>query len=91
MMMMHKGPNRTRIAMNGLQALAQSVDTLIVVPNQNLLALSTPQTTLIDAFRYIKLLVFCIVYKKQKTRMTLESSVDISRIDVWLIHHTHTS
>ncbi|KAG9413338.1 hypothetical protein AC1031_012557 [Aphanomyces cochlioides] len=47
-----EGPNRSRIAIQGLSALSQAVDTLIVVPNQNLLALSTPSTTLVDAFRY---------------------------------------
>ncbi|KAF0691364.1 Aste57867_17384 [Aphanomyces stellatus] len=47
-----EGPNRSRLAIQGLSALAQAVDTLIVVPNQNLLALSTPSTTLVDAFRY---------------------------------------
>ncbi|ETW07315.1 cell division protein FtsZ [Aphanomyces invadans] len=47
-----EGPNRTRLALQGLAALSQAVDTLIVVPNQNLLALSDPSTTLVDAFRY---------------------------------------
>ncbi|ETV64770.1 cell division protein FtsZ [Aphanomyces astaci] len=47
-----EGPNRTRLAIQGLAALAQSVDTLIVVPNQNLLALSNASTTLVEAFRY---------------------------------------
>ncbi|EQC33966.1 cell division protein FtsZ [Saprolegnia diclina VS20] len=47
-----EGPNRSRLALAGVQALAAAVDTLIVVPNQNLLALSTPDTTIVDAFRY---------------------------------------
>ncbi|OQR81914.1 cell division protein ftsZ [Thraustotheca clavata] len=47
-----EGPNRSRLALAGVQALAQAVDTLIVVPNQNLLALSTVDTTIVDAFRY---------------------------------------
>ncbi|RHZ19838.1 hypothetical protein DYB37_012152 [Aphanomyces astaci] len=47
-----EGPNRTRLAIQGLAALAQSVDTLIVVPNKNLLALSNASTTLVEAFRY---------------------------------------
>jgi cell division protein FtsZ len=47
-----EGPNRTRVAHQGVKDLAKTVDTLIVVPNQNLLALATPQTTIIEAFRY---------------------------------------
>ncbi|KAJ0410404.1 hypothetical protein P43SY_002736 [Pythium insidiosum] len=47
-----EGPNRTRIADAGVKELAKYVDTLIVVPNQNLLALSTKSTTMLEAFRY---------------------------------------
>lgn len=47
-----EGPNRTRLANAGVKELAKLVDTLIVVPNQNLLALSTKSTTMLEAFRY---------------------------------------
>lgn len=46
-----EGPNRTRLATAGIQALESVVDTLIVVPNQNLLRLSSRDTTMLDAFR----------------------------------------
>ncbi|CCI46258.1 unnamed protein product [Albugo candida] len=47
-----EGPNRTRVANAGVKELGKIVDTLIVVPNQNLLALSTKKTTIMEAFRY---------------------------------------
>jgi cell division protein FtsZ len=47
-----EGPNRTRIANAGVKELSKYVDTLIVVPNQNLLALSNKNTTMLEAFRY---------------------------------------
>ncbi|TMW62863.1 hypothetical protein Poli38472_005481 [Pythium oligandrum] len=47
-----EGPNRTRIANAGVKELSKYVDTMIVVPNQNLLALSNRNTTMLEAFRY---------------------------------------
>ncbi|POM67512.1 Cell division protein FtsZ, partial [Phytophthora palmivora] len=47
-----EGPNRTRLANAGVKELAKYVDTLIVVPNQNLLALADKSTTMLEAFRY---------------------------------------
>lgn len=47
-----EGPNRTRMANAGVKELAKYVDTLIIVPNQNLLALSNRNTTMVEAFRY---------------------------------------
>lgn len=47
-----EGPNRTRIATTGVKELSKYVDTLIIVPNQNLLALSNKYTTMLEAFRY---------------------------------------
>ncbi|CEG43168.1 cell division protein [Plasmopara halstedii] len=47
-----EGPNRTRLANAGVKELSKYVDTLIVVPNQNLLALADKQTTMLEAFRY---------------------------------------
>nr|AKB90670.1 mitochondrial FtsZ2 [Malawimonas californiana] len=46
-----EGPHRMRLALNGISALEQSVDTLIVVPNQNLLSVSQKGTTFKDAFK----------------------------------------
>ncbi|KAL4105694.1 hypothetical protein PRIC1_003754 [Phytophthora ramorum] len=47
-----EGPNRTRLANAGVKELSKYVDTLIVVPNQNLLALADKSTTMLEAFRY---------------------------------------
>jgi len=46
-----EGPKRKRAADQGLEELQQFVDTLIVVPNQNLFKLANERTTFQDAFR----------------------------------------
>jgi cell division protein FtsZ len=46
-----EGPKRRRAADQGLDELQQFVDTLIVVPNQNLFRLANERTTFQDAFR----------------------------------------
>jgi cell division protein FtsZ len=47
-----EGRPRLKNAMKGLEALRQAVDTLIVIPNQRLLAIANEQMTLLDAFRH---------------------------------------
>ena len=46
-----EGPARMQAAIMGLEELKPHVDTLIVVPNERLLAVSGPTTQLLDAFR----------------------------------------
>lgn len=46
-----EGAGRMRMAEQGLKELQQYVDTLIVIPNQNLFRLATEKTTFADAFR----------------------------------------
>lgn len=46
-----EGAGRMRMAEQGLKDLQQYVDTLIVIPNQNLFRLATEKTTFADAFR----------------------------------------
>ncbi len=46
-----EGGNRMRLAEQGLNELQKYVDTLIVIPNQNLFRLATEKTTFADAFR----------------------------------------
>ena len=46
-----EGSRRAKAAAAGLEALACVVDTMIVVPNQNLLKVAAKDTTLVDAFR----------------------------------------
>src|SRR5918992_5248724 len=46
-----EGVHRMRLAESGLAELQQYVDTLIVIPNQNLFRLANERTTFADAFR----------------------------------------
>ena len=46
-----EGAQRMRLAESGLQELQDVVDTLIVIPNQNLFRVANEQTTFADAFR----------------------------------------
>ena len=46
-----EGRKRMNRALMGIDELKDRVDTLIVIPNQKLLALATPETKLTDAFR----------------------------------------
>ncbi len=46
-----EGAHRMRIAEAGLQELQQYVDTLIVIPNQNLFRIANEKTTFADAFK----------------------------------------
>jgi cell division protein FtsZ len=45
-----EGTRRMRLAESGIGELQQSVDTLIVIPNQNLFRVATEKTTFADAF-----------------------------------------
>jgi len=46
-----EGKKRNEQADEGVSVLEESVDTLIVIPNEKLLTLADPSTTLIDAFK----------------------------------------
>ncbi|MBY6240747.1 cell division protein FtsZ [Methylosinus sp. Sm6] len=45
-----EGSRRLRIAESGIAELQKSVDTLIIIPNQNLFRIATEKTTFADAF-----------------------------------------
>ncbi|WP_159728162.1 cell division protein FtsZ [Methylosinus sp. Ce-a6] len=45
-----EGQRRLRIAESGIAELQKSVDTLIIIPNQNLFRIATEKTTFADAF-----------------------------------------
>jgi cell division protein FtsZ len=45
-----EGARRSRVAEAGIKELQQSVDTLIVIPNQNLFRIANERTTFADAF-----------------------------------------
>jgi cell division protein FtsZ len=46
-----EGTHRRRLAMEGVERLQDVVDTLIVIPNQNLFEIAGPETTFVDAFQ----------------------------------------
>jgi cell division protein FtsZ len=46
-----EGKRRANQAAKGIEELREKVDTLIVIPNDRLLARATPETTMLDAFR----------------------------------------
>ncbi len=46
-----EGFHRSKIAERGLEELKQNVDTLIIIPNQNLFAVANEKTTLTEAFK----------------------------------------
>lgn len=45
-----EGQRRMRIAQDGIVALAKHVDTIIIIPNQNLFRIASEKTTFADAF-----------------------------------------
>ncbi|MBI1366744.1 MAG: cell division protein FtsZ [Alphaproteobacteria bacterium] len=45
-----EGARRMRIAMAGIEALQEHVDTLLIIPNQNLFAIANERTTFHEAF-----------------------------------------
>jgi cell division protein FtsZ len=53
-----EGKRRLKAAEKGVEALKQSVDTLIVVPNNRLLQLADEQTSMLDAFRMADQVLF---------------------------------
>src|SRR5918999_223301 len=48
-----EGIHRMRIAENGIAELQQYVDTLIIIPNQNLFRIANEKTTFADAFKML--------------------------------------
>ena len=46
-----EGSQRMKIADNGIEELQQHVDTLIIIPNQNLFRIANEKTTFADAFK----------------------------------------
>jgi len=48
-----EGSRRSQTALNGIELLSEQVDTLIVIPNERLLDISSEDTTLIEAFEMV--------------------------------------
>ena len=47
----YEGIRRTRIAEQGIKDLTEAVDTLIIIPNQNLFRIANKDTTFTEAFK----------------------------------------
>lgn len=54
-----EGANRMRSAEQGIEELSQFVDTLIVIPNQNLFRLANENTTFAEAFKMADDVLYC--------------------------------
>ncbi len=54
-----EGAHRMKTADEGLDAMRQAVDTLIVVPNQNLFRVANERTTFAEAFRMADDVLYC--------------------------------
>lgn len=54
-----EGAHRMKTAESGLQKMKEAVDTLIVVPNQNLFRVANERTTFSEAFRMADDVLFC--------------------------------
>jgi cell division protein FtsZ len=76
-----EGQRRMRLAKEGVRALAQNVDTIIVIPNQNLFRIASEKTTFADAFMraddVLKSGVSCIT-----DLMTKEGLINLDFADV---------
>ncbi len=46
-----EGSKRMKVALDGMKELSQNVDSLITIPNEKLLAVLGPKTSLLDAFK----------------------------------------
>lgn len=76
-----EGTHRMRLAEEGLRRLQDSVDTLLVIPNQNLFKMVDPSTTLLDAFRLADDVLLAGV-KSVTDLMTMPGLINLDFADV---------
>lgn len=76
-----EGRPRMKNAQKGLEALKQAVDTLIVIPNQRLLAIANKHMTLLEAFREADNVLFNAV-KGVSDLITIPGLVNVDFADV---------
>lgn len=76
-----EGRPRMKNAAKGLEALKQAVDTLIVIPNQRLLAIANKHMTLLEAFREADNVLFNAV-KGVSDLITIPGLVNVDFADV---------
>ncbi|EWM25766.1 cell division protein [Nannochloropsis gaditana] len=76
-----EGSHRMRLAEEGLRRLQDSVDTLLIIPNQNLFKMVDPSTTLLDAFRLADDVLLAGV-KSVTDLMTMPGLINLDFADV---------
>lgn len=76
-----EGSHRMRLAEEGLRRLQDSVDTLLIIPNQNLFRMVDPSTTLLDAFRLADDVLLAGV-KSVTDLMTMPGLINLDFADV---------
>lgn len=76
-----EGKPRMKNAMRGLEALREAVDTLIVIPNQRLLAIANRNMSLLDAFREADNVLYNAV-KGVSDLITIPGLVNVDFADV---------
>lgn len=76
-----EGAFRAKIAESGVLELCKFVDTLIVIPNQNLFKVATAQTTVMDAFRLADQVLYSGV-RSVTDLMTVPGLINLDFADV---------
>ena len=75
-----EGVHRMRLADSGIQELQQYVDTLIIIPNQNLFRIANEKTTFADAFKMADEVLYSGVRGVTDLMVMPASSTSTSRI-----------
>jgi cell division protein FtsZ len=76
-----EGSHRMRIAEEGLDELHQYIDTLIVIPNQNLFHKATEKTTFADAFKMVDNVLYSGI-KGITDLMTMPGLINLDFADI---------
>lgn len=81
-----EGTHRMRLANEGVDRLSQVVDTLIVIPNQNLFALANDSTSFVDSFQMADNVLLAGV-KSITDLMTTPGMINVDFADVQSVMH----
>lgn len=81
-----EGTHRTRLANEGLSRLKNVVDTLIVIPNQNLFALANDKTSFVESFQIADNVLMAGV-KSITDLMTTPGLINLDFADVQSVMH----
>jgi len=76
-----EGRRRMRVAMEGLEELRKEVDTVIVVPNERLLAVAGDDMPIVEAFRHVDQVLYSAV-KGVSDLINIDGYVNVDFADV---------